>query len=138
MHCQPDQPSLDLLHAYLVLLVAVEQQHIDRGELRDVSVSLELLSYLCADGRDGHVERVHLLDLGALLLSVGQRPDFLSFFCIQQPAPPVLLSSSILFLSPPLVLLFSVFRMDVYGTYRSHPFPVRLQHAALCIVPVHG
>lgn len=51
---------------YLVLLVRVEQEDIDSLQLLDVAVSLELLSHLCADGRNGHVERVHLLDLGSL------------------------------------------------------------------------
>ena len=52
--------------AYLVLLVRVEEKDIDGLQLLDVAVSLELLSHLCANGRDGHVERVHLLDLGGL------------------------------------------------------------------------
>lgn len=52
--------------AYLVLLVRVEQKDIDSLQLLDVAVSFELLSHLCADGRDGHVERVHLLDLRGL------------------------------------------------------------------------
>lgn len=51
---------------YLELLVAVEQQHIHRLQLRDISVPLKLLSDLGADGGDGHVERVHGLDLGRL------------------------------------------------------------------------
>ena len=51
---------------YLVLLVGVEQKDIDSLQLLDITVSFELLSHLCADGRDGHVERVHLLDLGGL------------------------------------------------------------------------
>ena len=52
--------------AHLVFLVRVEQEDINSLQLLDVAVSLELLSHLCADGRDGHVERVHLLDLGSL------------------------------------------------------------------------
>jgi hypothetical protein len=51
---------------YLVFLVRVEQKDIDGLQLLDVTVSFELLSHLCADGRDGHVERVHLLDFGSL------------------------------------------------------------------------
>lgn len=46
--------------------MGVEEEDIDSLQLLDVTVSLELLSHLCADGRDGHVERVHLLDLGSL------------------------------------------------------------------------
>lgn len=52
--------------AHLVFLVRVEEEDIDSLQLLDVTVSFELLSHLCADGRDGHVERVHLLDLGSL------------------------------------------------------------------------
>lgn len=52
--------------AYLVFLVRVEKKDIDGLQLLDVAVSFELLSHLCADGRDGHVERVHLLNLGGL------------------------------------------------------------------------
>ena len=44
----------------------VEQKNIDGLQLLNVAVSLELLSHLCADGGHGHVERVHLLDLGCL------------------------------------------------------------------------
>lgn len=44
----------------------VEKEDIDGWELLDVSVSLELLSHLCPDDGDGHVERVHLLDFGSL------------------------------------------------------------------------
>ena len=51
---------------YLELLVAVHEQHVHRLQLRHVSVPLELLPYLGADGGDGHVERVHGLDLGSL------------------------------------------------------------------------
>jgi len=35
---------------YLVLLMGVEQKDIDSLQLLDVTVSLELLSHLCADG----------------------------------------------------------------------------------------
>jgi hypothetical protein len=52
--------------ANLVFLVRVEQKDVDGLQLLDVTVSFELLSHLCANGRDGHVERVHLLDLGGL------------------------------------------------------------------------
>lgn len=54
--------------SYLVFLVRVEEEDIDSVELLDVSVSLEFLSHLCSDGRNGHVERVHLLDLRGLRL----------------------------------------------------------------------
>jgi hypothetical protein len=37
----------------------VEEENIDSLQLLDVAVSLELLSHLCANGRNGHVERVH-------------------------------------------------------------------------------
>jgi hypothetical protein len=50
----------------LVFLVRVEQKDVDGLQLLDVTVSFKLLSHLCANGRDGHVERVHLLDLGGL------------------------------------------------------------------------
>ena len=49
---------------YLELLMAVEQQHVDRLELRNISVPLKLLPHLGPDRRDRHVQRVHLLDLG--------------------------------------------------------------------------
>jgi hypothetical protein len=52
--------------ANLVFLVRVEQKDVDGLQLLDVTMSFELLSHLCANGRDGHVERVHLLDLGGL------------------------------------------------------------------------
>jgi hypothetical protein len=52
--------------ANLVFLVRVEEKNVDGLQLLDVTVSFELLSHLCANGRDGHVERVHLLDLGGL------------------------------------------------------------------------
>lgn len=55
----------------------VEQEDIDGLQLLDVAVSLELLSHLCADGRNGHVERVHLLDLGCLY---SIRSQFLALF----------------------------------------------------------
>jgi hypothetical protein len=55
--------------------VRLEQQHVDRLQLLHVSVSLELLPYLCADGGDGEVERVHGLDLGCL--SSSTLADFL-------------------------------------------------------------
>lgn len=65
--------------AHLVFLVRVEQEDINSLQLLDVAVSLELLSHLCADGRDGHVERVHLLYLGGLrsVRAVFQRQVFL-------------------------------------------------------------
>lgn len=53
-------------HAYLELLVAVEQQHVDRLELVDVSVALELLAHLGPQLGHGHAERVHVLDLRGL------------------------------------------------------------------------
>jgi hypothetical protein len=46
--------------------MAVEQQDVGRFELVDVSVPFEFLSDLCADGRHGHVQRVHGLDLRSL------------------------------------------------------------------------
>lgn len=39
------------------------EQYIDDGELLDVALALKFLSDLCADGGDGDVEGVDLLDL---------------------------------------------------------------------------
>ena len=50
----------------LVFLVCVEDQDIESLELLDVSMSLVLLSDLGSEGGNGHVQRVHLLNLGAL------------------------------------------------------------------------
>ena len=44
----------------------VEEEDVYRLELLYVSVSLELLSDLCANGGNGHIERVHLLDFRSL------------------------------------------------------------------------
>lgn len=105
-HAHSFLPLLRCTH--LKLLMAIEQQHVHRLELIHVSVSLELLPYLGANGGDGHVEGVHLLDLGAL------RAGIISSTAL----PPHLLSP--LPGSPP---------------YRSQPFPVALDHPRFGIVP---
>jgi hypothetical protein len=56
--------NLDIAH--LELGVRLEDQHINRRFVVHVSVPLELLSDLCSDVRNGHVEGVHLLDFGGL------------------------------------------------------------------------
>jgi hypothetical protein len=50
----------------LELSMALEEQHVNGGELANVAVLLELLADLGADGGYGHVQRVHGLDLGGL------------------------------------------------------------------------
>ena len=46
--------------------MAVVDEDVNGLELRDVAVALELLPHLGANGRDGHVQGVHGLDLGCL------------------------------------------------------------------------
>jgi hypothetical protein len=55
--------------------MAVVDKDIDSLELCDVAVALELLPHLCANGRDGHVQGVHGLDLGCLELCAARQPD---------------------------------------------------------------
>jgi len=49
----------------------IKQQHVRRLNLIDISVPLKLLSHFCTQGRDGEVERIHVLD----------------FWCGSQPVP---------------------------------------------------
>lgn len=56
---------LPVVEGFLVFLVGLEEQDVDCVQLSDVTVSLEFLSHLCPDGGDGHVQRVHGLDLGS-------------------------------------------------------------------------
>ena len=44
----------------------VEEQHVHGRQLRHVSMSFEFLSDLGADGGDGNIQGVHLLDLRRL------------------------------------------------------------------------
>jgi hypothetical protein len=51
---------------YLILLMAIEQQHIHRLQLRHIAMSLELLPYLCPDRRYWQAQGIHLFDFGGL------------------------------------------------------------------------
>lgn len=46
--------------------MALEEQDIHHAHLVDITVLLKLLADLGADGGNGHVQRVHGLDLGGL------------------------------------------------------------------------
>jgi hypothetical protein len=61
-------------YAYLEFGMAVVDKDIDSLELCDVAVALELLPHLGANGRDGHVQGVHGLDLGCLELCAIRQP----------------------------------------------------------------
>lgn len=50
----------------LKLGVALVEQNVHNGQLADVAVLLKLLADLCANGRNGHVQRIHGLDLRGL------------------------------------------------------------------------
>lgn len=50
----------------LELGVALVEQNINDAQLADVAVLLELLADLGTDDGNGHVQRVHGLDLGGL------------------------------------------------------------------------
>lgn len=60
-----------IVEGLLELRVALEQQDVDDTQLADVTVLLELLADLCADGGHGHVQRVHGLNLWGLYLRQG-------------------------------------------------------------------
>lgn len=63
----------------LKLHVTLHDQHVHRSQLIDKSVPFKLLSYFRPDLRNGHVQRVHLLDLRSLrLIHVS-----LSIFCCE-------------------------------------------------------
>jgi len=108
---------------YLELLVAVEKQHVHRIQLRDISVPLKLLSDLCADGGDGHVERVHGLNLGRL---------FVAWPASAISLPPVSLPSSTRF------SIASSSFSQYARTYRAQPFLIALEYSSLRIRPVDG
>jgi hypothetical protein len=57
--------------------MAVVDKDVDGLELCDVAVALELLPHLGANGRDGHVQGVHGLDLGCLELCAARQPGIL-------------------------------------------------------------
>lgn len=59
---------LPVVEGLLVLGVALEQQDVDDAELAHVTVLLELLADLCADGGHGHAQGVHGLDLRGLYI----------------------------------------------------------------------
>jgi hypothetical protein len=61
-------------YAYLEFGMAVVDKDVDGLELCDVAVALELLPHLGANGRDGHVQGVHGLDLGCLELCAVRQP----------------------------------------------------------------
>ena len=48
--------------------MALHEQYIDCLQVVDISVLLELFSHLGSDLRNGHIQGVHLLDLGTLSL----------------------------------------------------------------------
>lgn len=48
--------------------MALINEEVDGPQLGDVAVALELLSHLGANGGDGHVQGVHGLDLGGLVV----------------------------------------------------------------------
>lgn len=52
--------------------MALVQKHIHDGQLADVAVLLELLADLGADGRYGHAQGVHGLDLRGLYLMISR------------------------------------------------------------------
>jgi hypothetical protein len=54
--------------------MAVVDKDVDSLELCDIAVALELLPHLGANGRDGHVQGVHGLDLGCLELCAARQP----------------------------------------------------------------
>lgn len=51
------------VHCFLVLCMGLEEKHVNNGQLVRVSVSLELLSHPCPEGRNGERDIVHCLDL---------------------------------------------------------------------------
>ena len=107
--------TLHMRGTYLKFLVTVEKQHVRRLQLRHISMPLELLSHLRAEGRHGHVERVHCLDfwcLCAMPISILSSQQRLVFCCA---------------LSCPR---FSSL------TYRSDPISVARQHSRLRFGPV--
>lgn len=108
--------------AYLELLVAVEEQHVDGPELVYVSVALEFLAHLGSQLGDGHAERVHVLDLRGLWSALAV------VLCLGTAS-----SLRILALEEQLQLL----RRQQVSTYRAQPVPVAVQHPLLRIRPVH-
>ena len=60
--------------AYLELGVAVVDEDVGGLQLGDVAVTLELLPHLGANGRHGHVQGVHGLDLGCLESCASRQP----------------------------------------------------------------
>lgn len=64
---------------YLELAMTLEDQNVHRWQLLHISMPFELLPYLCADRRDGEVERVHLLDFWRLY------PFTSAFFLLSLP-----------------------------------------------------
>lgn len=125
---------------YLKLRVALEYQNIHRLELTDKPVPLELLPQLRPYRRHGHVERVHLLDLGCLQSqqsrNISRWPPY-PWRGRRSPPPPPLLSSSCL--SPRSrdgigSLGIGGLRGEV--THGSYPFSIRPEDAVVRVVPV--
>lgn len=56
------------INRYLIFGMALGDQDVDDGQLVNVAMTFELLPDLCADGRDGHVQLVHSLDLRGLYI----------------------------------------------------------------------
>lgn len=63
------------MRAYLEFGMAFVDEDVGGLELGDVAVALELLPHLGADGRDGHVQGVHGLDLGCLESCASRQPS---------------------------------------------------------------
>lgn len=102
---------------YLILCVALKEQHIDDGQFVDVSMLLELFSHSCPDDRHWQRDVIHGLDLGSLRsITISRR------------------------------LFLETVNMDRHGrgndpivkTYGSHPFPVARNHSSLRLVPAAG
>ena len=74
--------------------MTVVDEDVDGLELCDVAVALELLPHLGANGRDGHVQGVHGLDLGSLESCASRQPGFLVSRVLTQSAPHALHISS--------------------------------------------
>lgn len=64
---------------YLVIRVALEKQHVDYGQLVDVSVSLELLSNPRTDDRHWKGNIVHRLDLWCLRVDLVRQPTAFAY-----------------------------------------------------------
>lgn len=79
---QPGPPRLvshRRVFLYLVIRVALEKQHVNYGQLVDVSVSLELLSNPRTDDRHWKGNIVHRLDLWCLRVDLVRQPTAFAY-----------------------------------------------------------